>query len=1074
MSQQEKIGLAMEMFLDKTAYAAGNYAKENETLAGSLATAKSAFTNFLSGSGDVSSLVSSFSNLANVVVNSLTEIAPRLTQGISDLVQQVVPLIPPLLNTLLPVLIEGATTLINGLVSALPAVIATIVDVLPMLIEGIMSIVDALIGALPQIMQTLVAALPTLIPQLIDATVSLMMMLVEMLPQIIQPLIAALPEIIVSIVEALVGNLPALIQGAIQLIMGIVAALPQIIQALVAALPQIISLIIQAVLGNLPAIIAGLVQVTVGIVAALPQILGSLIMAIPAALSGIWDGIKNVFSGLGEWFGEKFSAAKEAAANAWSDAKEKWSGIKEKAVSGFNDLKNKVSTKFNEAKKAAEEKWSDAKEKWSGIKEKVVSGFSDLKNSIGNKFNEAKTNAIQKWNDIKSKFSTVKSNVVNAFSDLGGKLSPLFSKAKDNATKTWSNVKSIFNKFKNGDIVGAFSDLGSLLKGKFSSALNTAKKGFDKIKQIGKDLVTGLWNGINDKFSWLTSKIKGFASNVTDKLKSFFGIHSPSTVMRDEVGRYLAQGVVEGILGGLPLVEDAAKETKDTLLESMSDTESFEKVGSQAANGFAKTFEERLEEAGKSSMQEVAEEGAYALVRFLTDSAEEAGAILNAIENTEQKSVINFQEVRKKVTAGVYELVDKNVSVVKDGAQVLRQQQKAAAEDTIKTTEKTSDEVSKKLLDAAQKKLDTFKTYNNMTLAEEVGFWDEIRVQCKDGSDERIQADQKYFDAKKAFNEKLIAAEEALQSSLDATEEKIESHADSIMDTFGLFDSFEFGDFVGANTLMDNLDSQLDALELYDKQMSQLREKIGDTALYDKLESMGVNSLSEIMTINSMTEMQLQSYVDKYSQLAEKSRSIAEDELAEETLSATQEALQTFADACGVAGIEIVEETSGMMNVVIHALQQLESAFENFKPNMKLPHLSMSGSFDFQTGEAPSFDIEWYKKAMNSAMILNKPTIFGYNAESGKYMGGGEAGSEVVSGTTTLINMIQNAVATQNDALAYYLQKILDVVATFFPQQIEAFRNMKLCLDTGTVVGELAVPMDEALGRLSSRKERGR
>ena len=39
MTNQEKIGLAMEMFMEKTAYAAGNYAKENETLAGSLGTA---------------------------------------------------------------------------------------------------------------------------------------------------------------------------------------------------------------------------------------------------------------------------------------------------------------------------------------------------------------------------------------------------------------------------------------------------------------------------------------------------------------------------------------------------------------------------------------------------------------------------------------------------------------------------------------------------------------------------------------------------------------------------------------------------------------------------------------------------------------------------------------------------------------------------------------------------------------------------------------------------------------------------------------------------------------------------
>ena len=76
MTNQEKIGLAMEMFLEKTAYATGNYAKENETLAGSLSTAKAAMKNFLDGSGDVGSLVDSFTSAGNVIIKNLLEITP--------------------------------------------------------------------------------------------------------------------------------------------------------------------------------------------------------------------------------------------------------------------------------------------------------------------------------------------------------------------------------------------------------------------------------------------------------------------------------------------------------------------------------------------------------------------------------------------------------------------------------------------------------------------------------------------------------------------------------------------------------------------------------------------------------------------------------------------------------------------------------------------------------------------------------------------------------------------------------------------------------------------------------------
>ena len=68
----------------------------------------------------------------------------------------------------------------------------------------------------------------------------------------------------------------------------------------------------------------------------------------------------------------------------------------------------------------------------------------------------------------------------------------------------------------------------------------------DNLKSIGKNLVQGLWNGISDMTGWVLNKIKGFGSSVLNGIKSFFGIHSPSTLFRDEVGKNLALGVGEG------------------------------------------------------------------------------------------------------------------------------------------------------------------------------------------------------------------------------------------------------------------------------------------------------------------------------------------------------------------------------------------------------------------------------------------------------------------------------------------------------------------------------------------------
>lgn len=79
-------------------------------------------------------------------------------------------------------------------------------------------------------------------------------------------------------------------------------------------------------------------------------------------------------------------------------------------------------------------------------------------------------------------------------------------------------------------------------------------------------------------------------------------------------------------------------------------------------------------------------------------------------------------------------------------------------------------------------------------------------------------------------------------------------------------------------------------------------------------------------------------------------------------------------------------------------------------PKIKMPHITVTGSFSLDPPSAPKFGIEWYKKAMDNAYILNSPTIFG--ASGGNLLGAGEAGSETVVGTDKLMSMIAEAVGS--------------------------------------------------------------
>lgn len=120
MSTAEKISLAYMLFMEKTAGYAGNYAKENDTLAGSLQTAKAAFDNFMSGGGTVDDFVDATLHAGKVVIRNLGEIVPRLGQGVLEAMRKAWPKLKASLvgfwdNDLPGIIKDGANGLIDGI-----------------------------------------------------------------------------------------------------------------------------------------------------------------------------------------------------------------------------------------------------------------------------------------------------------------------------------------------------------------------------------------------------------------------------------------------------------------------------------------------------------------------------------------------------------------------------------------------------------------------------------------------------------------------------------------------------------------------------------------------------------------------------------------------------------------------------------------------------------------------------------------------------------------------------------------------------------------------------------------------
>ena len=133
--------------------------------------------------------------------------------------------------------------------------------------------------------------------------------------------------------------------------------------------------------------------------------------------------------------------------------------------------------------------------------------------------------------------------------------------------------------------------------------------------------------------------------------------------------------------------------------------------------------------------------------------------------------------------------------------------------------------------------------------------------------------------------------------------------------------------------------------------------------------------------------------------------------------------------------------------IVTDAIEAIKKAFdfEWSLPDLQLPHISVSGGEAPYgiggKGSLPVFNIEWYKKAYDNAMVLSNPTIFGYS--NGNLLGGGDGGgNEIVAGESHLMNMIGHVVesrtAVQNEQIVSVLVAILEAITGGNEEMVQA------------------------------------
>lgn len=379
-------------------------------------------------------------------------------------------------------------------------------------------------------------------------------------------------------------------------------------------------------------------------------------------------------------------------------------------------------------------------------------------------------------------------------------------------------------------------------------------KNLPRIIQSGIDLMLAFINGIANGINNNSDKMIAAGANLMNSIiNACFKALKTAIGGFTTIGKQLVDGLIEGLKAKMVAVSTWTENLGKSMLDSIkkvlgihSPSRVFrDEVGAMIAQGVADGIKIHAKEAKKAS--EDMGKDVYDSAKAWIDEQNYYHKI-----SLDQELYV-WEEVQKKYIAGTEKrkAVDKEVYRVKQ-------------------------EMVKASYDASVKWLDKEKSYNRVTLAQELAAWQRIQGRYLKGSVEREQADrevyrvkqemvarqkeldQEYYDASKEINNKL---KDDIQSVNDEYENALQSRTDSLYRSYGLFDKVGNKEEVTGTDLISNLQGQVDEFESWQKNIKELTRKGIDEGLIKELTDMGPKSLAQIQALNAMTSPELATYV---------------------------------------------------------------------------------------------------------------------------------------------------------------------------------------------------------------------
>lgn len=363
-------------------------------------------------------------------------------------------------------------------------------DFVNMFAEMLPQIVD--IGM--QIITMLGKALIDNLPVIVDAASNIIVALLE-------GVIAALPgltdgalQLVLALVDGILANLPALVEAAIQMIATLVSGIGEALPQLIPAIIQAVVLICQTLLDNLPLLLDAALQLILGLAEGLLAAIPQLIQALPAIITAILDfligAIPQIIDAGVQLLVSLVTALPEIIASIIAVIPQIIASLVTAIIQSIP---------------------------------MIIQAGIDLLVSLIQALPQIITSII-------AAIPTIISGIVNA---LIGNIDKIIMAGIQLFIALIKALPTIIV-----EIVKAIPQIISAIVKGFTDNIG-------KMVEIGSNLIKGLWQGITNVADWLWGKISGFFGGVVDKIKNFFGIHSPSTLFA-ELGGNMGEGIGVG------------------------------------------------------------------------------------------------------------------------------------------------------------------------------------------------------------------------------------------------------------------------------------------------------------------------------------------------------------------------------------------------------------------------------------------------------------------------------------------------------------------------------------------------